>query len=73
MQTTLAKPKKNLGGRPKVPQPRVPITSFRGSPEFAAWFEGLCEFARLSSTSTIEHSLILYAREKGYTRPAPKR
>jgi hypothetical protein len=69
----MAKPKKNQGGRPKVPVPRSMIASFRGSPEFAEWFQRLVAYLRIPGSSAIEKGLILLAREEGFDEEAPKR
>ena len=82
MQTMARARKRKPGaGRPKGPTPpREPIAAFRGSEEFAAWFEGLVEHCRASSgwadisgASVIERALICIAREMGYDKPPPKR
>jgi hypothetical protein len=64
---------KNVGGRPKVPAPKKPIASFRGTEEFAAWFEGLANHVHLPASVLIEHALRQYAERQGYKPPAPKR
>lgn len=67
------KKKKNSGGRPPVSKPKRPITSFRGSPEFQKWFDGLAKHVRLQRSTLIEHALVEYARNHGYDDPAPDR
>lgn len=77
----MAKKRRPGPGRPKGAGPaREMIASFRGSPEFSAWFEELVEhirretgFPSISATSVIERSLICLAREMGFDKPAPRR
>ncbi len=56
------------------------IASFRGSPEFAAWFCNLIEHCRnkagypdIPASAIIERALICHAREMGFEKEAPKR
>lgn len=68
-------------GRPKGELPaKEVLASFRGSPEFAAWFNELVDHVRektgfpsISATSVIERSLICLAREMGFDKPPPRR
>jgi hypothetical protein len=72
--TIMAGPKKQVGaGRPSVPQPKRPIASFRGKPEFESWFEGLKKHSRLAGATLIEHALIEYAERHGYEPTPPER
>lgn len=68
-----SKKQKSVGGRPKTPDPKKPIASFKGTVEFAAWFNGLVEHVHLPATILIEHALREYAERHGYKTPAPKR
>ena len=74
---TMTAPKRQRkagGGRPKAPERKVPITGFRGSPNFKDWFEGLVKFTRLPASSIIELSVIRWAKEEaGYGPEAPER
>lgn len=78
---TMAKKRRVGPGRPKGEEPaKGVIASFRGSPEFAGWFDGLVrhvrkktDFPSISATSVIERSLICLARELGYEEPPPPR
>ncbi|HWE35644.1 MAG TPA: hypothetical protein VG406_03665 [Isosphaeraceae bacterium] len=56
-------------GRPKVPDPRRSIASFRGSTAFAEWFEDLVRRERVSAASLIERALAEYARKIGHPEP----
>ena len=72
--TIMAESKKRVGaGRPAVPQPKRPIASFRGKPEFEQWFEGLKKHSRLAGATLIEHALIEYAERHGYEATPPER
>lgn len=65
--------KKGVGGRPKSPSPMMPIASFKGSKEFAMWFDEISEHFRLTASGMIEHALVEYATNHGFKKPAPKR
>lgn len=65
--------RKGVGGRPKSPEPMVPIASFKGSREFLEWFNRLSDFTRLGSTALIEHALVKYAQSIEFPEEAPKR
>jgi hypothetical protein len=67
------KPRKDAGGRPKKPEPMVPIASLRGKKAFADWFERLAMHCRLTGSGTIEHGLIALAKERGFSEPPPER
>lgn len=65
--------KKNIGGRPKTPNPMRSIASFKGSVEFDTWFNGLADHCRLTASALIEHALVAFAEQQGYKKAAPKR
>lgn len=67
------KKRKSLGGRPKTPELKKPIASFRGTLKFAEWFNGLAAHMRLPASVLIEHALIEFAAKHGYKEPAPDR
>ena len=71
MQLTVAK--KRVKGRPRVPEPKTPIASFKGSKAFAEWFDRLVDHCRVPGSSVIEKALIFYAESEGFNEPAPKR
>lgn len=70
--------KKRLG-RPKgETPPRQMIASFRGTPGFEAWFDGLVEHIRkqvgwntLPKSAVIERALTCLAAEVGYKPAVP--
>lgn len=67
------KKRKSLGGRPKTPELKKPIASFRGTESFAAWFLELSEHVHLPASILIEHALRVYAENQGFKKPPPKR
>jgi hypothetical protein len=71
----MATPKKRKpgAGRPRAENPKRMIASLKGSEEFAAWFDELLEFLRIPTATAIEHGLICLAKERGFTKPPPKR
>ncbi len=80
MQLMEKKRKPGPGRKKGTTPPRGMIASFRGSPEFQIWFDGLVEHVRkesgwadLKASSIIERSLHCFAREKGYDVDPPKR
>jgi hypothetical protein len=64
---------RNTGGRPKKPEPMVPIASLRGKKAFADWFERLIMHCRLNGSTAIEHGLIALAKERGFKEAPPER
>ncbi len=67
------KGRKSAKGRPKSPKPMRSIASFKGSEEFAEWFDRLAKHSRLTASALIEHALVLYAQQEGFKEPAPDR
>jgi hypothetical protein len=72
--------KKRRVGRPKTGRPtRDSIISFRVTPEFEKWFDGLVEHSRIDAnwahlppTAVIVQALICLAKERGYEIEPPK-
>jgi hypothetical protein len=50
-----------------------PIASFKGSEEFAIWFDKLSDHSRLTASALIEHALVAYAERIEFKEKAPKR
>lgn len=69
----MSPPRKKSHGRPKSESPMRAIASFKGSEEFARWFDELAEHSRLTASGLIEHSLVAYAKSIQFEKPAPKR
>jgi hypothetical protein len=59
-------------GRPKAVDPALPIASFRGKAKFKQWFEGFAKLCRVDNSTLLEHSLVEYAKVRGY-EPPPER
>lgn len=78
---TMARKRKPGAGRKKGPTPpRSMIAAFKGTEEFAAWFDGLVEHCRTTSgwpdlpaSSIIERALYCLAKQQGYEAEPPKR
>lgn len=69
----MPKSRKGIGGRPKVPKPKQSIASFKGTAEFAQWFEELLAHARMPASVLIEHAMIDYAAKVGFAKKPPDR
>ena len=77
---TMAKSRKHVG-RPKGPEPpRQIIASFKGTADYAAWFDSLVEHCRdksgwsaLPAAAVVERALACLAKEQGFDEPPPKR
>ncbi len=72
----MAKAKGKPKGRGRPPKPEGPkrtLASFKGSPEFAEWLDGLTAHARLTVSAIMEHALIDYAKKVGYDADPPER
>ena len=71
METTRNDPKpKRSRGRPKGERPPLKsIVNFKGTPEYAAWLEGLATSLGRSQAETLEEGVKRLAREHGYQEP----
>ncbi len=65
--------KRKAVGRPKVPEPMIPIASFKGSKAFAAWFDRLLEHCRMPTSVVIEHALMEFAKTMKFQEKPPRR
>ncbi len=65
--------KKQAGKKPEVPGPRRTVLTIKGTDEWAEWLAGLGEFLRTPTSTVVDHALVKYAKEVGYTAEAPKR
>jgi len=66
--------KKRTAAAAPAPQgPRRTVLTIKGTDEWRVWLEGLGEFLRTPTSTVVDHALVRYAREVGYTREAPKR
>jgi hypothetical protein len=70
------KPQKGGGqtGRPKSAEgPKPNVLSIRGSTEWRDWLNELSDHCRLKSADVIDRALIVYAKQEGFAKSAPKR
>lgn len=49
------------------------LCAFKGSKAFADWFDELVAHTRLPATVLIEHSLVVFAKQHGFTKAPPER
>ena len=59
--------------KPAGPGPRKTVLTIKGTDEWRVWLEGLGDFLRTPTSTVVDHALVKYAKEVGYTREAPKR
>ncbi len=52
---------------------RAIVVSMKGTVEFREWLNELAEFDRLTAVQVMEKGAVAYARQIGFTKPAPKR
>jgi hypothetical protein len=57
----------------EAPDSRAIVVSMKGTVEFRDWLNELAEFDRSTSVQVMEKGAVLYAKQIGFTRPAPKR
>ena len=72
---TMARPKKQASkpAPAEVPSPRGMILSVRGTPEWRDWLNRLAEHNRVKVADAIDHAVVAWARQTGFTEPPPKR
>jgi hypothetical protein len=69
----MTEPEGRKPGRPKREGPaRESVVALKGSREWKVWLDGFANHLRLGLASTIEQSLLWYAKQHDYKRP-PKR
>ena len=68
-----ASPKRR--GRPKGAGagPKGNVLSIRGAEEWRAWVGRLADHSRLKVADVIDRALLTYAKQEGFTEPAPRR
>jgi hypothetical protein len=69
---TLIMARKKPGPQP-VDGGRVATTPVRSTAAWKAWVEELAEFKRMTVSDVIDHAIVAYARDEGFTKAAPKR
>jgi hypothetical protein len=55
------------------PQRRPTVLTIKGTEPWKAWFERFCEFLRTPGSTVVDHALVRYAKEMGFTEDAPLR
>jgi hypothetical protein len=53
--------------------PKGNVISIRGSGEWRAWVGRLADHSRLKVADVIDRALLVYAKQEGFTEPAPRR
>jgi hypothetical protein len=64
--------KKKPGPKP-LDGGRVATTPIRSTAAWKVWVEELAEFDRSTVSDAVDHALVTYARQIGFTKVAPKR
>ena len=73
---TVAKKRKEApkAGKAKAqPGPASVVISFRVSPEYRAWLDGLATHERINLSDIFDRAMVDYARKVGYPAVAPPR
>ena len=65
--------KQPVKAKASAPGPRRTVLTIKGTDEWRVWLEGLGEFLRTPTSTVVDHALVRYAKEVGYTKGAPKR
>jgi hypothetical protein len=55
------------------PGRRSTVLTIKGMDDWKEWLKGLSDHLRTPISTIVDHSLIMYAKDKGYTREPPKR
>lgn len=55
------------------PDTRSIIVTLKGNPEFREWLNRLADHDRSTAVQVMERGVIAYAKQVGFTEPAPKR
>ena len=55
------------------PGPRRTVLTIKGTDEWRRWLEELSDFLRTPTSTIVDHALVRYAKEMGFTKEAPKR
>jgi hypothetical protein len=64
---------KKIGRKASVSEPRRTVLTIKGTEEWKAWLEKFADFLRTPASTVVDHALIRYAKEAGFTEEAPKR
>jgi hypothetical protein len=52
---------------------RRTVLTIKGTDEWKAWLDALADHLRTPASTIVDHSLVRYAKEVGFTKPPPKR
>jgi ribosomal protein L16 Arg81 hydroxylase len=66
-QATKAKPPE------PEPGPRRTVLTIKGTEAWSQWLNRLADHVRLPASTMVDHALIRYAKEMGFSEEAPKR
>lgn len=58
---------------PQTADSRSIVVSMKGTVEFRDWLNELAEFDRSTAVQIMEKGAVLYAKQVGFGKPAPKR
>lgn len=70
---TAARNAKLKPGPKPVDGGRIAATTIRSTVAWKAWVERLAEFERSTVADAVDHAIVEYARNKGFTEAAPRR
>jgi hypothetical protein len=65
--------KKKVPTKTTVSRARASAINFRAMPEWKAWIDEFAEFDRCTLVELIDRALVAYAREKKFSKAAPRR
>ena len=65
--------KKTVPAKPAEPGPRRTVLTIKGTDAWREWLEGLGKHLRTPTSTIVDHALVRYAKEVGYTNEAPER
>jgi hypothetical protein len=69
----MAKKRAPVKAQAQPPGPRRTVLTIKGTDEWRIWLEGLGDHLRTPTSTIVDHALVRYAKEVGYTKEAPKR
>jgi len=65
--------KRAVKSKPAGPVLRRTVLTIKGTDDWRVWLEGLGKFLRTPTSTVVDHALVSYGKEVGYTEPAPER
>lgn len=69
----MAKAKKVVVVEETADRPRRTVLTIKGTDEWREWLTGLSKALRMPTSTIVDHALIKYAKDQGYTVEAPER